>query len=216
LHRILGVVLLARETACQCQERGQLPFDPLLQATVSPNAIGIGCPVSRSHHDLVAGELDHLDPRSRAAISISYVVERAERRFAGSASPEVEKSAREHLSVRELNEVDAIVRAMALANLSLNTLSALKLPSGTGAGQHPVFARVWSHMSGRVGSDGQRSELLAGLRGRVLEVGAGDGRCKASVNPFKLSSEDFIPQVKEIIAVGEFYALAGGGQIVFT
>ena len=123
---------------------------------------------------LRAGELDHLDPRSRAAVS--YAVERAERRFAGAASPEIEKSAREHLSVRELNEVDAIARAMALANLSLNTLSASKLPSGTGAGQHPVFARVWSHMSGRVGSDRQRSELLAGLRGRVLEVGAGDGR----------------------------------------
>jgi len=123
---------------------------------------------------LHSGELDHLDPRSRAAVS--YAVERAERRFAGSASPEIEKSAREHLSVRELNEVDAIARAMALANLSLNTLSARKLFSGTGAGRHPVFARAWSHMSGRVGSDRQRSELLAGLRGRVLEVGAGDGR----------------------------------------
>ncbi len=122
---------------------------------------------------LRAGKLDRLDPRSRAAVS--YAVECAERRFAGSASPEIEKSAREHLSVRELNEVDAVARAMALANLSLNTLSARK-PSGTGAGRHPVFARVWSHMSARVGSDRQRSELLAGLRGRVLEVGAGDGR----------------------------------------
>jgi SAM-dependent methyltransferase len=44
------------------------------------------------------------------------------------------------------------------------------------AHQHPVFARVWSHISGRVGSHRQRTELLAGLRGRVLEVGAGDGR----------------------------------------
>jgi len=42
--------------------------------------------------------------------------------------------------------------------------------------QHPVFARVWSRMSGRVGSERQRTELLAGLHGRVLEVGAGDGR----------------------------------------
>jgi ubiquinone/menaquinone biosynthesis C-methylase UbiE len=41
---------------------------------------------------------------------------------------------------------------------------------------HPVFARFWSRISGRVGSDRQRSELLAGLEGRVLEVGAGDGR----------------------------------------
>ena len=72
---------------------------------------------------------------------------------------------------------------MALANLSLNTLAAGKLPSATGAAQHPVFARVWSHISGKVGSDKQRSELLAGLRGRVLEVGAGDGRNFAHYPP---------------------------------
>ena len=42
--------------------------------------------------------------------------------------------------------------------------------------QHPVFARFWSRISGTVGSDRQRSELLAGLSGRVIEVGAGDGR----------------------------------------
>jgi ubiquinone/menaquinone biosynthesis C-methylase UbiE len=42
--------------------------------------------------------------------------------------------------------------------------------------QHPVFARVWARIAGRVGSDGQRAELLAGLHGRVAEVGAGDGR----------------------------------------
>ena len=43
-------------------------------------------------------------------------------------------------------------------------------------GGHPLFARFWSRISGSVGSDRQRAELLAGLRGRVLEVGAGDGR----------------------------------------
>lgn len=49
-------------------------------------------------------------------------------------------------------------------------------PRGAGPGPHPVFARVWSHVSGLVGSDRVRRELLAGLHGRVLEVGAGDGR----------------------------------------
>jgi ubiquinone/menaquinone biosynthesis C-methylase UbiE len=49
-------------------------------------------------------------------------------------------------------------------------------PPCASCAQHPLFARFWSRISGRVGSDGQRAELLAGLRGRVLEVGAGDGR----------------------------------------
>lgn len=72
---------------------------------------------------LRAGDLENLDPRSRAAVV--YAVDRAERRFAGSASPEIAEAAREHLSVSELEEVEAIARAMALANLSLNTLAAL-------------------------------------------------------------------------------------------
>ena len=49
-------------------------------------------------------------------------------------------------------------------------------PSESATRQHPVFARVWSRISGRVGSDRQRSEMLSRLSGRVLEVGAGDGR----------------------------------------
>ena len=63
--------------------------------------------------------------------------------------------------------------------------------SRTGSGQHPVFARVWSRISRKVGSDKQRSKLLAGLRGRVLEVGAGDGRNFAH----------YPPEVSEVLAV---------------
>jgi len=33
---------------------------------------------------------------------------------------------------------------------------------------------------------------------------------------FGLTLEDFVPQVRDIITVGEFYGLAGGGQIIFT
>jgi peroxiredoxin family protein len=40
--------------------------------------------------------------------------------------------------------------------------------------------------------------------------------CKASVDMFGLDMEDFVPQVEEIITVGEFYEKAAGGQIIFT
>jgi peroxiredoxin family protein len=40
--------------------------------------------------------------------------------------------------------------------------------------------------------------------------------CKASVDMFHLDVDDFVPQVDEIISVGEFYAHAAGGQIIFT
>jgi len=40
--------------------------------------------------------------------------------------------------------------------------------------------------------------------------------CKASVDMFGLTMEDFVPQIDEIISVGEFYEKAAGGQIIFT
>jgi len=50
----------------------------------------------------------------------------------------------------------------------------------------------------------------------IADTGAGLYGCKASVELFGMTKDDFIPQVKDIITVGEFYALAGGGQIIFT
>jgi peroxiredoxin family protein len=40
--------------------------------------------------------------------------------------------------------------------------------------------------------------------------------CKATVDMFDLTMEDFVPQVEDIISVGEFYEKAAGGQIIFT
>jgi peroxiredoxin family protein len=50
----------------------------------------------------------------------------------------------------------------------------------------------------------------------IADSGSGLYACKASVDLFKLTAEDFVPHVRDIITVGEFYALAGGGQIIFT
>jgi peroxiredoxin family protein len=40
--------------------------------------------------------------------------------------------------------------------------------------------------------------------------------CKATVDMFGLTMDDFVPQVEEIISVGEFYEEAAGGEIIFT
>jgi len=40
--------------------------------------------------------------------------------------------------------------------------------------------------------------------------------CKATVDMFGLTMDDLIPQVQDIISVGEFYEKAAGGEIVFT
>jgi peroxiredoxin family protein len=50
----------------------------------------------------------------------------------------------------------------------------------------------------------------------IADTGAGLYACKASVDLFGLEKNDFIPQVQDIITVGEFYEKAAGGQIIFT
>jgi len=50
----------------------------------------------------------------------------------------------------------------------------------------------------------------------IDDTGCGIYACQASVDLFGLEPGDFVGQVKEVITVGEFYAKAAGGQIIFT
>jgi peroxiredoxin family protein len=40
--------------------------------------------------------------------------------------------------------------------------------------------------------------------------------CKATVDMFGLTMDDFVPQVEDVISVGEFYEKSAGAQIIFT
>lgn len=50
----------------------------------------------------------------------------------------------------------------------------------------------------------------------IADSGAKLYACKASVDMFDLERKDFIDQIEGIITVGDFYQMAGGGQIIFT
>ncbi len=50
----------------------------------------------------------------------------------------------------------------------------------------------------------------------ISDTGAGLYACLASVDLFGIKQEELIEQVDNIITVGEFYEMAGGGQIIFT
>jgi peroxiredoxin family protein len=50
----------------------------------------------------------------------------------------------------------------------------------------------------------------------ISDSGAGLYGCLASCDLFGISKDDLIEQVQGIITVGEFYAMAAGGQIIFT
>ena len=40
--------------------------------------------------------------------------------------------------------------------------------------------------------------------------------CKASVDMFGLTMDDFVPGVEKILTVGEFYEISAGAEIIFT
>jgi peroxiredoxin family protein len=50
----------------------------------------------------------------------------------------------------------------------------------------------------------------------IADTGAGLYACQASADLFGYPSDDFVSRVKGVITVGEFYAMAAGGEIVFT
>jgi peroxiredoxin family protein len=50
----------------------------------------------------------------------------------------------------------------------------------------------------------------------VSDAGAKLYGCKATVDMFHLSKDDFCDEVEDIINVGTFYEKAAGGQIIFT
>jgi peroxiredoxin family protein len=50
----------------------------------------------------------------------------------------------------------------------------------------------------------------------IADAGGKLYACKASVDMFGLTKDDFVPEVDRILTVGDFYNLAGGGQIIFT
>ena len=50
----------------------------------------------------------------------------------------------------------------------------------------------------------------------IADSGAGLYACKATVDMFGLTMDDFVPGVEKVLTVGEFYELSAGGEIVFT
>jgi peroxiredoxin family protein len=50
----------------------------------------------------------------------------------------------------------------------------------------------------------------------LADSGAKLYACKASVDMFNLKPTDFVETLDAVLTVGDFYALAAGGAIIFT
>ena len=80
--------------------------------------------VSQDDLDAIGlGDLGALDDRNRSAVA--YAAALTEARCRGPVPAELAASAADHLAPQELAGVDAVARAMALANLSANTVEEL-------------------------------------------------------------------------------------------
>jgi AhpD family alkylhydroperoxidase len=70
------------------------------------------------------GELSRLDERSRAAVV--YAVERSQSDFAGEPPAEIAEAVADRFTATEIGQIEAVARAMTMANLTVGTVTALK------------------------------------------------------------------------------------------
>jgi peroxiredoxin family protein len=100
-------------------------------------------------------------------------------------------------------------------HIKISTVGNPGLHLATWAGGIPGVSSVFTHFLSK-----KMDELdippIPEFVEMIADTGAGLYACKASVDLFDMTQDDFIPQVDGIITVGEFYEKAAGGQIIFT
>jgi peroxiredoxin family protein len=100
-------------------------------------------------------------------------------------------------------------------HIKLATIGNPGLHLATWAGGLPGMSSVMTHYLARK-MDALDIPPVPEFIEMIADTGAGLYACKASVDLFGMSRENFIDEVKDIITIGEFYDLAAGGQILFT
>jgi peroxiredoxin family protein len=110
--------------------------------------------------------------------------------------------------------LDAILRARH-EHIKVATVGNPGLHLATWLGGFPGVSSVMTHYMTRKMEDLDIPSIPEFID-MIADTGAGMYACKASVDLFGLEKNDFIPQVEDIITVGEFYERAAGGQIIFT
>jgi peroxiredoxin family protein len=110
--------------------------------------------------------------------------------------------------------LDAVLRARH-EHIKVATVGNPGLHLATWLGGFPGVSSVMTHYMTRKMEDLDIPSIPEFID-MIADTGAGMYACKASVDLFGLEKNDFIPQVEDIITVGEFYERAAGGQIIFT
>jgi peroxiredoxin family protein len=110
--------------------------------------------------------------------------------------------------------LDAVLKARH-DHIKVATVGNPGLHLATWLGGFPGVSSVMTHYMSRKMEDLDIPSIPEFVE-MIADTGAGLYACKASVDLFGLEKNDFIPEVQDIITVGEFYDKAAGGQIIFT
>ncbi len=107
------------------------------------------------------------------------------------------------------------IRVATVGNAAMRVPGAKGFPLPTVLGALPGMSAFATHMMKQemekldIPPVGEFIEMISDAGGHLYT-------CKATVDMFHLTKDDFVPQVERVLTVGDFYELAAGGQIIFT
>ena len=107
------------------------------------------------------------------------------------------------------------IKIATVGNPAMRVPDAKGLPLPTILGAMPGMSAFATHMMNKE-MDALDIPPIPEFIEMIHDAGGKLYACKATVDMFHLTPDDFCPQVEKVLTVGEFYELAGGGQIIFT
>ncbi len=107
------------------------------------------------------------------------------------------------------------LKVATVGNPAMRVPDAKGFPLPTWMGSIPGMSAFATHMMNKemdkidIPPVGEFVEMISDAGGKIYA-------CKATVDMFHLSDEDFCPQLDQVLTVGEFYEISAGSQIIFT
>ncbi|MCH7224657.1 DsrE/DsrF/DrsH-like family protein [Haloferula sp. A504] len=107
------------------------------------------------------------------------------------------------------------IKIATVGNPAMRVPSAKGFPLPTWMGAIPGMSAFATSMMNKemealdIPPVGEFIEMISDAGGKIYA-------CRATVDMFHLSDDDFCPQMDKVLTVGEFYELSAGSQIIFT